>query len=196
MSFGVVNNGDMGGVAMVTLVIVLALHSCFNLIIRSRGIKNWRSVEGQLEYFNHYPIYVYGGKGGFYRAYKGMGIEASYSYSYGAARFTGKRVSIIDFPPSIWAPEYRELVPALQDAYANKKPIHVLVNPDKPHQAVLATPPVMPQIKRAMLALLMAVPFLGFIYMDMISEASWVYGGLVGLILYLPFAAGLFSTAL
>ncbi len=194
MSFGVVNNGDMGEVAMVTLVIVLALHSCFNLIIRSRGIKNWRSVDGLLEYFNHYPIYVHGR--GFYRAYKGMGIEASYSYSYGAARFTGKRVSIIDFPPSIWAPEYRELVPGLQDAYANKKSIHVLVNPEKPHQAVLATPPVMPQIKRAMLALLMAVPFLGFIYMEMISEASWVYGGLVGLILYLPFAAGLFSTAL
>lgn len=195
MSATAVNYDDLGGVAICTLVVALALHSCFNLMIRSRSIRNWRPVDGHFEYFNDYPIYVYGSKGAVYRTDKGTGIEARYSYSYGAATFTASYVSVVDFPPRLWAPDYKDLAPGLKDAYSNKKPIHVLVNPDKPHEAVLATLPVAPQIKRALLALFVGGSVLGFIFMGMISDASWAYGGFLGFILYLPFAAGFFSTA-
>lgn len=100
-----------------SLVILLGVHSCLTLLIKAASIKGWRHVEGQLQYLNEYKTYIYG-RG--YKSYNGTNLETEYSYAYGQAQFKGKYVSVIDLPPRLWAAEYRDLYPGLEDAYKNK----------------------------------------------------------------------------
>ena len=179
-------------VALGVLPVLLGAHSALGLLIRAASAKGWRHVEGRLGYFNSYREELANRHAR--HIYNGTGIEAEYSYNYGAAEFQGKYVSVADMPPRLWAAEYRDLVPGLKDAYLNKKPIQVLVNPDKPHQAILAYIPVSTQVMKALVTLLVGAALLWFEYMQFPTRMDWLAGAAVGFVIYLPFAAGLFST--
>lgn len=183
---------DIFAVGLGSVAILLGVHSCLTLIIKSASLKGWRHVEGLLGYFNSYEEELVNRHA--HHIYNGTGIEAEYSYHYGAAEFKGKYVSVADMPPRLWAAEYRDLVPGLKDAYLNKKPIQVLVNPEKPHQAVLAYIPVSTQVMKALAALLLGAALLWFEYMQFPTRTDWLAGAAVGFLVYLPFAAGLLST--
>lgn len=182
---------DIFAVGLGSVAILVGVHSCLTLIIKSASLKGWRHVEGQLQYLNEYKTYIYG-RG--YKSYNGTNLETEYSYAYGQAQFKGKYVSVVDMPPRLWAAEYRDLVPGLKDAYLNKKPIQVLVNPEKPHQAVLAYIPVSTQVMKALAALLLGTALLWFEYMQFPTRTDWLAGAAVGFVAYLPFAVGLLST--
>lgn len=186
------NMVDIGGVAIGAAITLLALHSIFSLVLRARVVLGWRSVEGLLEYYNDYVINLYR-RGN--ADYNGTGIEAEYRYSYGQAGFEGKYVSVLDFPPRLWTTEYKHLVPGLKTAYQDKKPITVLVNPERPHQAVLSIEPIGGAVKKALLVLLVGGCLLWFDQMQMVSAMSWIYGCVIGFLVYLLFALGWLSTA-
>lgn len=174
-----------------SLVTLLGIHSLFTLLIKGMSVKGWRHVEGQIQYLNEYKTYIYG-RG--YKSYTGTNLETEYSYAYGQAQFKGKYVSVIDLPPRLWAAEYRDLYPGLEDAYKNKKPIAVLVNPEAPHQAVLAAVPVSSAVLKACVAMVVSGGFLLLVQTGIPAPMTWAYGAAVGFLVYLPFAAGLFST--
>ena len=183
---------DAIGIAMGAAVVMLAVHCAIGLIYRSWKVRSWRHVDGLLSYFNTYTINVYA-RGS--ALYNGTGIEAAYSYQYGAAQFTGKYVSVLDYPPALWATEYRDLVPGLKEAYEHKTAVPVLVNPEKPHQAVLSTQPISSQLQKSLLALLLGGFILWLQYIELVTPADWVYGVAGGVLLYLPLALGWLSTA-
>ena len=174
-----------------SLVALAGVHSFLTLLIKNASVKGWRHVEGQLQYLNEYKTYIYG-RG--YKSYNGTNLEAEYSYAYGQAQFKGEYVSVIDLPPRLWAAEYRDLYPGLEDAYKNKKPISVLVNPEKPHQAVLAAVPVSSAVLKACIAMTVGGGFLLLVQTGIPAPVTWVYGATAGFAVYLLFAAGLLST--
>ncbi len=174
------------------LLVLLALHCGIGLMLRSRSVRSWRSVEGLLAQFDSFPIYLYS-RGG--RSGNGTGIETEYSYPYGQANFSGKYVSVLDFPPRLWATEYSQLVPELKDAYEHKRPVKVLVNPEKPHQAVLSEQPVSTPVMKSALALLIGGLALGLSYTEIPSTADWIYGAILGFAVYVLFAMGWLATA-
>jgi len=182
---------NISGIALAMAIVLVGVHSCFGMLIKNAGLKGWRHVEGQLGYLNEYKTYIYG-RG--YKSYNGTNLEAEYTYSYGQAQFKGKYVSVIDMPPRLWAAEYRDLYPSLEDAYKNKKPIQVLINPDKPHQAVLAAVPVSSAVMKACIAVLVGVGLLLLTKTEFPAPVTWAYGIAAGFLVYLPFATGLLST--
>jgi hypothetical protein len=174
------------------LLVLLALHCGIGLMLRSRSVKDWKSTDGLLDQFDAFPIFQYSRTG---TSQTGVGIEAEYSYSYGQAEFKGKYVSVLDFPPRLWTTPYGQLAPGLKDAYEHKRPVKVLLDPEKPHHAVLSVQPVSSGMKKSALALLIGGFAIWFSYIQMITGVDWIYGAALGLVVYGLFAMGWLSTA-
>ena len=179
-------------IAFGVLAVLLALHCGIGLLFRSRSLKEWRTVEGLLAQFDTFPIYQYSKMR---RSTIGTGIETEYSYSYGQAEFAGKYVSVLDFPPRLWTTQYAQLVPELKEAFQHKQLVKVLVNPEKPHQAVLSDQPVSSAVKKSAVALLIGGFALWLSYIQMMGSTDWIFGGILGLSVYALFAMGWLSTA-
>ena len=186
------NIGDALAVALFIAIPLLALHSAISLILRARSVRNWKPVDGYVDYVHDYTIK---GGGSYGQGTIGTGIEIEYRYSFGAAEFKGSNVSIADLPPRLWATQYRELMPALKTACNEKKSIAVFVNPAKPQQAVLSMPPVTSQLHSCVFALLAASILIPSLFLQEMSAATWVGGVGLGLLIYLLFLAGVLSTA-
>lgn len=191
MSHGL-DYGDIFVFALATALLLLAVHSGFGLLLKSRNVEQWRSVEGHLEYLYEYDTYSHGPMHG--TRYAGTNLDVQYTYTYGAAQFKGKYVTVLDFPPRLWCAQYINLFPRLKDAYINKKPISVLVNPEAPHQSVLAIVPVRWSVCKAVAMLLIGGLLLIPVHGHIPSAASSMYGAIVGITVYLLFAVGLLVT--
>lgn len=185
-----VSFGDVLFVALIVVVPLLAIHSAISLVLLSRSMKGWRAVEGYVDYLHDYDIV-----GGRWRGTIGTGIEIEYRYSFGEAVFKGDRVSIVDFPPRLWVTQYGGLVAELRAAYSGKKPLQVLVNPDKPHQAVLISPSVRPQLGNVVFFLLADAVLVPGLFLQELSVATWACGVGLGVVVYLLFLAGILSTS-
>lgn len=190
MSHGM-DYGDIFVIALATAMILLAAHSGLELMLKSRSVKQWRRAEGHMEYLYEYETYNHGING---KHYVGTNLDAEYTYSYGAAQFKGKYVSVLDFPPRLWSAQYIDLIPGFMDAYHNKKPITVLVNPEAPHQSVLAVVPVNWALWKSLAMLLIGGLLLIPVHGHIPSTASSTYGVILGTAVYLLFAVGLLVT--
>jgi uncharacterized protein DUF3592 len=176
---------DWIGVAFGIGGILLASHCLVVLIAKGRDVGNWVNVDGHLEELDvHGEVRDIRGSGLLYRA---TVVRARYSYAFGAARFVGHCVTLMDFRPIVGIIDCSDMVGKLKDAYAKSEPVRVFVNPRIPTEAVLARPGLVTPIVAWSLILMVSggIFSVQLLRTEPTSIVTWVFGTVIGIGVYL-----------
>jgi len=162
----------------------ISTHSLAILVFKGADVKNWRDVPGILEDLDVYEKDV--------GSYSATVVKARYTYTFGAANFVGRSVSVMDFKPIIGVVDCSDIEITLREAFKGSRHIRVFVNLNKPHETVLARPNLATPIFAYSITLILGVSILALEFLEpqileptRASFGDWVIGACVGLGLYL-----------
>lgn len=172
---------------------LISSHCLAILTVTGRQVDHWREVAGYLQDLDISEYRTIKSKLQPSIMVKTPRIRARYSYQFGAAKFTGMNVSIMDFCPTIGLTDSNELADMLKRSYSGDKSVRVFVNPNEPTEAVLTKSSYGSPVGGNILLFLLSVGLLVAEYFPTVPDyfhdnatgADWVAGAGMGLGLYL-----------